>query len=525
MLKLWSGFGPTCWAARWACARRRADAASLASLLRPRGYLSDYGSGLHPWLLLLTDRVVRRPSLSPAGLARSSPPFPHLPFDRLPLLWPRRFAARAWACAREGAAGPRRSVLRLAVAGGRRWRRSAWSRCRARVLSATCASAPGIHRPTLPPGRAAIFLPDYCCRPTIPRAAPLLRALLLGGAARCSAPRAAVARPSARRRGAFGGLLAVVRGPAVVQGRDPAPSQLVPQHPPGRPERLRARAAGAGGDDLTSRERTGGPRGRRVCGGRIAAGRGRDAVAAAARRPRRAALCVLDACSRRPAGSTATSAARRDRAVLAGCLSTSPRAGVLLLRLGGRVGGRVRALPWRAFATCSAPVLAQPCDRPHVRRASRPGAIRFRSAAAAPSPAGLAPPERHPVDFRIDDARGYDLPTWRLYDRLFAAAISPRHVGAQCFLDIPCAASHSARAAHLRLLGVRTPGATSVLPAPAVDRLVPYPPYRRPGPHAGLRRRDARVYGSPAPCPALGRGASAWSAADDAALAAVTGAG
>jgi hypothetical protein len=167
----------------------------------------------------------------------------------------------------------------------------------------------------------------------------------------------------------------------------------------------------------------------------------------------------------------------------------------------------------------------------NVAELPRTGAIRFleRQRPARFASTDEIPQNVIPMDFRIDEARGYDLPIVRRYDRLWRSEIAPGTSVAQGFLDIPLRLGEvTPRALRtLRLLGVRhILRATSVWPeAPPFDRLVPYPPLEIPGLTLAYEGADARVYRVAGAMPrAWVVGAQRVVGGDDAALAAVTGA-
>jgi hypothetical protein len=104
-----------------------------------------------------------------------------------------------------------------------------------------------------------------------------------------------------------------------------------------------------------------------------------------------------------------------------------------------------------------------------------------------------------PMEFGLSEARGYDIPIVRRYDRLWRREMTPGGptVAAE-FLDIPLrlynVTPRSLRT--LRLLGVtHLLRAKSVLAdRPPLDRLVPYPPLRLAGLTQVYDGQDARVY-------------------------------
>jgi hypothetical protein len=208
---------------------------------------------------------------------------------------------------------------------------------------------------------------------------------------------------------------------------------------------------------------------------------------------------------------------------------------LLLLRLGGRVGAGAFAALAVALACADlfrAGVGLNPAIDRDVAELPRTGAIRFleRQRPARFASTDEIPQNVIPMDFRIDEARGYDLPIVRRYDRLWRSEIAPGTSVAQGFLDIPLRLGEvTPRALRtLRLLGVRhILHATSVWPdAPPFDRLVPYPPLEVPGLTPAYDGADARVYRVAGAMPrAWVVGAQRVVGGDDAALAAVTGAG
>jgi hypothetical protein len=135
--------------------------------------------------------------------------------------------------------------------------------------------------------------------------------------------------------------------------------------------------------------------------------------------------------------------------------------------------------------------------------ASQPatGAIRFLQ---RQNPARFVSTEEIPVNvipmrFGLYEARGYDLPLLRRYDRLWRREVTPDADSvAQGLVNIPlrfpAPTPRALRA--LRLLGVtHILRAKTVLPdKPPLDELVPFPPLVAPGLSRVYEGRDARVY-------------------------------
>ena len=104
-----------------------------------------------------------------------------------------------------------------------------------------------------------------------------------------------------------------------------------------------------------------------------------------------------------------------------------------------------------------------------------------------------------PLEFRLYEARGYDIPIVRRFDRLWRREIVPGAPSvAAAFIDIPLELRDvTPRALRtLRLLGVtHLLGPKTVRPAsPPFDRLVPSPPLRQAGLRLVYDGADARVY-------------------------------
>ena len=511
-----------------------------------------------PWLLLLTDRVVRRPSLlAGAGLAAIvAAQFltGHVESSFHVLLAAVAFAAlRLWQARRAGAPLGRGALAFAgALAGGTALAAVSLVPLLELVwLSADVRERAGesIDRHLPAKDALAIFLPDYWGRPT---QTPVRRILLestfyVGALPLMLGAAALLVRPTLTRVAValFGGLwLAVVLGvPPFVQV-----VTRLPVFSSGHNTRLAvltvfalALLAGWGLDELTSRERTAGARGRRV-------------LAAAG------VLLVVPVIAVAAAGETGLGALRG--ALEIGWLFADPpgsyrdvqgaaeialsslivwltfaAAGLalLLLRLGGRVGAGAFAALAVALACADlfrAGVGLNPAIDRDVAELPRTGAIRFleRQRPARFASTDEIPQNVIPMDFRIDEARGYDLPIIRRYDRLWRSEIAPGTSVAQGFLDIPLRLGEvTPRALRtLRLLGVRhILRATSVWPdAPPFDRLVPYPPLEVPGLTPAYEGADARVYRVAGAMPrAWVVGAQRVVGSDDAALAAVTGAG
>jgi Bacterial membrane protein YfhO len=104
-----------------------------------------------------------------------------------------------------------------------------------------------------------------------------------------------------------------------------------------------------------------------------------------------------------------------------------------------------------------------------------------------------------PLEFRLYEARGYDIPIIRRFDRLWRREIVPGAPSvAAAFIDIPLELRDvTPRALRtLRLLGVtHLLGPKTVRPeTPPFDRLIPSPPLRLPGLTQVYDGHDARVY-------------------------------
>ena len=228
---------------------------------------------LVPWMLLLTDRLVRRPDLlSGAGLAavvgvQFLAGHPESSFHALLATVAFLVAAPGQATRAGRRRGADRSATMLAF-GGARWpaRRSPRScsspsaSCSGTRPTSTTAAGTSIDHHLSREFALGLFLPDYWGRPTATPIRPFLleRAVYVGALPLCwrrprwSCGRASSGSASRAVRRALAGR--ALRGPAVPPDRH-APARLLlgPQQPPDRALRARGgAAAGWGLDDLAS---------------------------------------------------------------------------------------------------------------------------------------------------------------------------------------------------------------------------------------------------------------------------------
>lgn len=214
---------------------------------------------------------------------------------------------------------------------------------------------------------------------------------------------------------------------------------------------------------------------------------------------------------------------------------TFAAAGVLLLWL--RLGGRLGAASFAALAlalVCADLFRAGMGQNPAIERrfAERPStpAIRLleRDRPARFVSTGEFPDNVIPFTYGLFEARGYDIPIVKRYDRLWRREITPGAPSvAADFIDIPLrlreVTPRTLRT--LRLLGVRyLLGPRTLEPGPpAFDRLVDAPPLEVPGLRLIQDGPDARVYRIDGALPRTWlAGAQTVVADDSAALEAIT---
>jgi hypothetical protein len=205
---------------------------------------------------------------------------------------------------------------------------------------------------------------------------------------------------------------------------------------------------------------------------------------------------------------------------------------LIVLRVRGRLGPR-------AFAALALLVAVADLFRAGVgfnpaidrRYASVPatGAIRYleRRRPARFVSTDDVPVNVIPMSFGLDEARGYDLPIVERYDRLWRSQVQPGTSVAAGLFEVPLRVGAFTPSAlrTLRLLGVRNVlGAKSVWPAsPPFDRPTPVAPLRVPGLRTVYDGPDARVYRLAGALPrAWVVGAQQVAAGGDAALRAVS---
>jgi hypothetical protein len=485
----------------------------------------------YPWLLLCADRVVKRPDLlSGAALAavvalQFLTGHPESSFHAL-LLTVAFFAVRLWQARRRGLPTARRltrPVLALAGAltgGAALAAVSLIPFMELLVLSADFVDRRGESIDNALPFQDAVglFLPDFWGRPTQTpfRAILLERAVYVGALPLMLAAAALILRPTRARilAALFGGIaFAVVFGvPPFVQV-----VTRLPVFSAGHNSRLivftllvLALLAGWGLDQLCASRRTPVPRGRivlAVAGALlvtpvvIVAVTSPEALAAP-----RGGLEVAWLFADPPGRFREAIGLEVIRASSLIVWLTVAGAGVLLLAL--RLSGRLGATAFLALAllvVCvdlfRAGMGQNPAiDREHAE-VPRTGAIRFleRQRPARFVSTQEIPQNVIPFEFGLSEARGYDIPIIRRYDRLWRREVVPGAPSvAAGFLDIPLelreVTPRALRA--LRLLGVtHVLGPNAMEPqVPPFDRLVSAPPIRMPGLTRVYDRPDARVY-------------------------------
>jgi hypothetical protein len=485
----------------------------------------------YPWLLLCADRLVKRPDLlSGSGLAavvalQFLTGHPESSFHAL-LLTTLFFAARLWQAHRRGAPAAERLIRPLAVFAGAALGGAAVAAVslipfsELLVLSADVVDRRGqsIDK-SLPFGDAiGLFLPDYWGRPTQTpfRAIMLERAVYAGALPLMLAAAALIIRPTRAR--VLGALFAVLCF-AVVFGVPPFVEIVtrLPIFSSGHNSRLivftllgLALLAGWGLDQLSAAN--------------VTAYRRKHVVLAVA-----GALLILPVAIVAVASPSALGAPRyglevawlfvdppgrfREEAGLQVIRASSliiwvTMAGAGLLLLALRLRGRIVPGTFVALAlllVCLDLARAGVGQNPAIDRADavvpETGAIRFlerqrpaRFVSTQEFPHGVIPHE-----FGLYEARGYDIPILRRYDRLWRREVVPdsRSVAAE-FLDIPLELRDvTPRALRtLRLLGVSHLLGPKTLEsqAPPFNRLLPVPPVRAPGVTEVYDGTDARVY-------------------------------
>jgi len=486
-----------------------------------------------PWLLFLTDRLVRRPDLlTGAGLAAAVAlqflaGHPESSFHAL-LATLAFFALRLWQARRgqpSGAPPLARPVLAFAAGLGGGTALAAvtlvpfgellWLSA---DLTDRAQESVDVHLPVK--DALGIFLPDYWGRPTQTPIRPFLldRALYAGALPLMLAAAALIVRPTATRVAValFGGLwLAVALGvPPFLQV-----ITRLPIFSSGHNTRLVvitmlavALLAGWGLDELTTARRIAPARRRRVL--------------AAAVTLFVAPLVVLLAIPAASLGAVADAlgvawlfADSPTRIQNPGHEAVIPLSSLVLwLTLAGagagllalRLRGRLRPGPFAAVAlvlVCVDLFRAGMGYNPAIdrERAAVPptGAVRTLQGESQ----GLArfvstseiPQNVIPMRFGLQEARGYDLPIIRRFDRLWRREVDPasRTVAAG-LLDIPLelreVTPRALRA--LRLLGVThiLHGTTGRAATPPFEPTAPYPPLRAAGLTEVYGGGDARVY-------------------------------
>jgi hypothetical protein len=483
----------------------------------------------YPWLLLCADRLVRRPDLlTGAGLAavvalQFLTGHPESSFQALVLLCA-FFAFRLWQSRRSGATAKLRNVLLGfggAIVGGTAVAAvTLIPFSELLLLSADFVDRRGQSIDESLAFNEAIgaFMPDWWGRPTQTPIRPIMleRAMYVGALPLMLAGAALILRPTVTRVAVavFGGLsLAVVLGvPPILQI-----VTRLPLFNSGHNTRLIVFAilavallAGWGLDTLSS-DRPGEPRKRAIVLGAAAAlvlaplvgvAFGSPDTLSAVRGGVKVAWLFADA----PGRYKDLQGADVIRASALVIWLTVAGAGALLLFL---------RLRWRLGATAFvALAVALVCidlfrvgmgqnpaiDRSHadvpetgaIRLLERQGPARFVSTTDVPD-------NVIPFKYRLYEARGYDLPIVRRYDRLWRREVTPGvpSVAAE-FLDIPLrlreVTPRTLRT--LRLLGVtHILGPKTVEPdTPPFDRLVTVPPLRVPGLSVAYDGPDARVY-------------------------------
>ena len=473
-----------------------------------------------PWLLLLTDRLVRRPNLlAGAGLAAvvglqflAGPRRVELPRPagrgrlRRAARCGRRAARRApWAAA---AAGLRRGASRggaaLAAVSLIPLRRA---RCGCRPTCATARASRSTWRWRRKEA-LGLFLPDYWGRPTQTPIRPLparARAATSGALPLMLAAAALVLRPRRTRVAVAAFGVAVVRGrprrPAVPAGRHPAAGvQLGPQHPPDRADRCFALAllAGWGLDDADRRASARRRTRRAVLGVAAALLRDPGRRASPPRGARRSAPCgealevawlFADPPGRLPQRRIGEDVIRLSSLII--WLTLAGAGTRCCWRCGSR--GRLAPAPFAALAVLLVCVdlfragmgFNPAIDQRRRRACPRRGAIRFleRQRPGALREHRGDRPERHPFEFGLYEARGYDLPIVAP----LRPAVAPRDRRPAARVARPgcstsrcgCARSRRAALRTLRLLGV----------TPRAAREGGRSPTRRPSSRSSRTRR------------------------------------
>jgi hypothetical protein len=514
----------------------------------------------YPWLLLCADRLVKRPDLlSGAALAavvalQFLTGHPESSFHAL-LLTTLFFAARLWQAHRRGAPAAERlfkplgAFVAAALGGAAVAAISLIPFSELLMQSADFVDRRGQSIDKSLPFKDAIglFLPDYWGRPTQTpfRAIMLERAVYVGALPLMLAAAALILRPTrARVLGALFALLCF----AVVFGVPPFVEVVtrLPVFSAGHNSRLivftllaLALLAGWGLDQLSAAS--------------VAAYSRKRLVLAVA-----GAILVLPVAIVAVASPSALAAPKgglevawlfadppgrfreefglevvRSSALI--IWVTVAGAGLLLLFL--RLRGRIGATPFVALAlvlVCLDLARAGVGQNPAIDRADavvpETGAIRYlerqrpaRFVSTQEFPHGVLPHE-----FGLYEARGYDIPILRRYDRLWRQEVVPgsRSVAAE-FLDIPLelrdVTPRTLRT--LRLLGVEHVLGPKSLEseAPPFNRLLPVAPLRTPGLTEVYDGPDARVYRVDGALPrAWVVGRQQVVDGDDAALAAIT---
>jgi hypothetical protein len=479
---------------------------------------------LIPWMLLAADRVVRRPDvLGAVGLAVATAlgllcGHPESSFHAL-LATLAFFALRL----RQGvslAVRPRLLALAAALAGGAAlaavtlvpFAELLWQSA---DLRERAGQSVDVHLPLQ--DAFGIFLTDWWGRPTQTPLRPFLleRALYVGALPLILAGVALVLRPTATRvaTAVFGGLwLAVALGvPPFVQV-----VTRLPVFSSGHNTRLvilsmlaLALLAGWGLDDLALRERFARRR-RMLVVGALAVVAVPVAIGLAARGldlgefPDALRVAWLFADGPTLVTNPGHVAVIGQASMIVWVTLAGAAATLLVLRLGGRVGGGTFAVLalllvvgdlFRAGMGYNPAIerrWAEVPETPAIGQLRRVAPARFVSTSEVPQnviPMRFGPPE----------ARGYDLPIIRRFDRLWRQEVDARSRGvAAGLLDIPLefrdVTADSLRV--LRLLGVRhvLQGATGRAATPPYEPEPAPPPLEGPGLRQVYEGRDARLY-------------------------------
>ena len=484
--------------------------------------------GFLPWTALLADRVVRRPDLvTGAGLAALAAVqflVGHAESSfQLLLGTVAFFVLRLWWAHRRDGVGVARPVLvfAAAVAGGAAlaaislvpFLELLWNSA---DLRDRAGQSVDVHLPTR--DVIGLFMPDYWGRPTQTPLRPFLleRAFYVGALPLMLAAAALVLRPRPQRVAiaVFGALCF-----AVVIGIPPL-TQIVTRLPvfsSGHNARLViltmfavALLAGWGLDELTASRRAPDVRRRlvlAVAGGLLVLPLvfmvvGRRTSPDVLGDALRAAWLFAEA-PLRPENAQHAAVIR-----LSSLIVWSTLAGAALLLLAARFAGRLGAATFVTLALLLAcldlfragmgynPAIdrerAEVPATPAIRVLQRERVTRFVSTDEIPQ-------NVIPMTYRLAEARGYDLPIVRRFDRLWRREVDPRAASvAAGLLDIPLELREvTARSLRtLRLLGVThvLRGTTGRAAVPPFTPAAPYPPLRSPALDEIYAGPDARVY-------------------------------